>query len=145
MIPIIVLAVGVLVARAVGAAGVDALDGWQSALRLGLAVMLLVTASAHWGSRRADLVAMVPRRFPRPGLLVTVTGLLELAAAAGLLLRATAPWAALGLVALFVALFPANVSAARRRLTLDGRPVTPLPARTAMQVAFISAAAAAAL
>ena len=145
MIPIIVLAVGVLVARAVGAVGVDALDGWQPALRVGLAAMLLVTASAHWGSRRADLVAMVPPRFPRPGLLVTVTGLLELAAAAGLLIRGTAPWAALGLVALFVALFPANVSAARRRLTLDGRPVTPLPARTAMQVAFISAAAAAAL
>jgi hypothetical protein len=42
-------------------------------------------------------------------------------------------------------MFPANVHAARRGLTLDGRPVTPLPARTALQVLFVAAAVAAAV
>ncbi|MEU4511079.1 hypothetical protein AB0G05_16430 [Nonomuraea wenchangensis] len=45
----------------------------------------------------------------------------------------------------FVAMFPANVSAARRGLTLAGKPVTPLPVRTALQVLFVGAAVAAAV
>jgi hypothetical protein len=39
-----------------------------------------------------------------------------------------------------LALFPANVSAARRGLKLGGRPVTPLPLRTLLQVVFVAAA-----
>ena len=79
MIPIIVLLLGTISARLAGLAGVDALDSWQISVRAGLAGMLLLTGSAHWGRRRADLIAMVPDRFPRPGLLVTLTGALELA------------------------------------------------------------------
>ena len=142
VIPVIVLLVTTAAARVAGLAGVDALDSWQTALRVGLAVMLVLTASAHWGKRRPDLVAMVPDRLPRPDLLVTATGVLELVGAAGLLYPPTTPYAAAGLVVLFLALFPANISAARRRLTIDGRPVTPLPARAAMQVLFIAAAIA---
>jgi uncharacterized membrane protein len=146
MAPFVVLTVGWLALRAVGAAGVDALDGWQPALRAALALMFAFTASAHFvGGRRHDLIAMVPPNFPAPELLVTVTGLLQLAGAAGLLLPATAPFAAAGLVLLLVALFPANVSAARRRLTMGGRPVTRLAPRTVLQVVFIAAAVAAAL
>jgi hypothetical protein len=44
-----------------------------------------------------------------------------------------------------LAMFPANVSAARRGLTLGGRPVTPLPQRTLLQVVFVAAAVAAAV
>jgi uncharacterized membrane protein len=145
VIPVLVLLVATAAARLAGLAGVAALDNWQTSLTVGLAAMLLVTASAHWGKRRPDLVAMVPDRLPRPDLLVTATGVLELAGAAGLLYPPTRPYAAAGLVLLFLALFPANISAARRRLTLDGKPVTPLPARTAMQVLFIAAAVAAAV
>ena len=145
MIPIIVLLLGTISARLAGLAGVDALDSWQISVRAGLAGMLLLTGSAHWGRRRADLMAMVPDRLPRPGLLVTLTGALELAGAAGLLISETAPYAAAALVLLFIAMFPANISAARRRLTINGQPVTPLPQRTAMQVLFVAAAVAAAV
>jgi uncharacterized membrane protein len=145
MIPVIVLAVSLVVARTTGASGVAALDGWQPSLRVALAAMLLVTASAHWGRRRADLIAMVPPALPRPDLLVTLTGLLELAGAVGLLYPPTAPYAGIGLALLFLALFPANVSAARRTLTIGGRPVTRLPQRTAIQVVFVCAAVGAAL
>src|SRR5687768_9271993 len=116
MIPITVLLLGTISARLAGLAGVDALDSWQISVRAGLAGMLLLTGSAHWGRRRADLIAMVPDRFPRPGLLVTLTGALELAGAAGLLISETAPYAAVALALLFVAMLPANISAARRRL-----------------------------
>lgn len=145
MIPVVALLLGTITARLAGLAGVEALDSWQMSVRAGLAGMLLLTGSAHWGSRRADLIAMVPVRFPRPGVLVTLTGALELAGAVGLLIRPTAPYAAVALALLFIVMFPANVSAARRGLTLGGRPVTPLAPRTAMQGLFLAAAVAAAV
>ena len=57
--------------------------GWWTALRIALAVMFLLTASAHWGKRRADLIRMVPAAFSRPDLLVTITGVCEIAGAVG--------------------------------------------------------------
>jgi len=145
MIPVFVLVSATLAARLVGIAGVEPLDGWQMSLRVGLAAMLVLTASAHWGKRRPDLVAMVPTRLRRAGLLVTVTGVLELAGAVGLLITPLAPYAATGLALLFVAMFPANVSAAKRHLAIDGRPVTPLKLRTGMQLLFLAAAVGAAI
>ncbi|MFF5051901.1 DoxX family membrane protein [Micromonospora sp. NPDC000663] len=143
MAPLIALVVGAALARLAGLAGISALDGWHPDLRVGLAVMFVLTGVAHFaGQRRADLVAMVPPRLPRPDLLVTLTGVLELAGAAGLLVPATARWAAAALGLLMLAMFPANVSAARRKLTLAGRPVTPLGQRTVLQVVFVATAAA---
>ncbi|PZF91579.1 DoxX family protein [Micromonospora deserti] len=143
MAPLIALVAGAALARLAGLTGVDALNGWQPALRVGLALMFVLTGVAHFTApRRADLVAMVPPRLPRPEFLVTVTGVLELVGAAALLVPATARWAAVGLAVLMLAMFPANVSAARRELTLAGRPVTPLGTRTALQVMFIATAAA---
>src|SRR6478609_6129310 len=114
MAPLVVLVTVTLAARGLGALGVDPLDGWPPALTAGLVAMLLLTASAHFTSpRRAALVAMVPPRLPRPELLVTVTGVLELAGAAGLLLPATRTAAGICLALLFVAMFPANVHAAQ--------------------------------
>ncbi|SCG51425.1 DoxX family protein [Micromonospora humi] len=142
MAPLIALLAGTALARIAGPLGVDALDGWHPALRVGLSLMFVLTGAAHFTSRRADLVAMVPPALPRPDLLVTLTGVLELAGAVALLPPATARWAAAGLALLMLAMFPANVSATRRRLTLAGRPVTPLAARTALQVVFVAAALA---
>ncbi|MFG1674326.1 DoxX family membrane protein [Micromonospora sp. NPDC049282] len=145
MAPLIALLTGTAVARIAGLLGLDALDGWHPALRVGLALMFLLTGTAHFTSRRANLVAMVPPTLPRPDLLVTLTGVLEIVGALALLAPVTARWAAAGLALLMLAMFPANVSAARRRLTLAGRPVTPLATRTALQVAFVAAALATAL
>ncbi|MFG2053628.1 DoxX family membrane protein [Micromonospora sp. NPDC048930] len=142
MTPLIALLAGTAAARTAGLLGVAALDGWHPALRVGLALMFVLTASAHFLSRRADLIAMVPPGLPRPDVLVTLTGVLELVGALGLLVPATARPAAAGLAALMLAMFPANVSAARRGLTLAGRPVTPIGVRTALQVVFVAAALA---
>ena len=138
MEPLIALILGFGGARLTGLAGVEALDGWQPSLRVGIALMFLLTGFAHFHPKlRADLVGMVPPALPRPDLLVTATGLLELAGAAGVLIPATARWAAAGLGLLLVAMFPANVSAARRGVAQGD----PLPARTALQLVFLAATA----
>jgi uncharacterized membrane protein len=139
MAPFIVLVSSFALLRLAGFAGVGALDATSPPLRIAVALMFLLTASAHWGKRRADLERMVPPLFPRPDLVVTLTGMLELAGAVGLLIPTTAPYAALGLAALLVAMFPANVYAAREELSIGGKPVTPLPQRTALQVVFLAA------
>lgn len=146
MAPLIALVAGTALARLVGLLGIDALDAWQPALRVGLALMFLLTGWAHFGAkRRRGLIAMVPPRLPRPDLLVTATGAVELAGAVGLLIPATARAAAICLALLMLAMFPANVSAARRGLELGGRPVTPLVPRTVLQIVFVTAAVLAAI
>jgi uncharacterized membrane protein len=139
MVPFLVLVTVTLALKAAGVAGVHALDAWVPCLRAGLSLMFLLTASAHWGKRRRDLIAMVPSAFPYPDLIVTITGILELLGAVGLLLPATAPAAAACLALLLIAIFPANVRAARERLKIGDSPATALPLRTVLQVVFIAA------
>lgn len=138
MEPLIVLTVVTVGLRAVGAVGVRRLRSWRIALRGGLAAMFVLTGVAHFVGMRADLIAMVPPALPSPGLLITVTGVLELAGAAGLLLRATAPWAAGCLALLLVVMFPANVYAAVAGV-LTG-PMDALLPRTLIQIVFVAAA-----
>ena len=142
MAPLITLLAVTLLLRAAGAAGVRPLRSWLTSLRGGLAAMFTLTGTTHFNDMRGDLVAMVPPALPYPELLVTVTGLLELLAAAGLLYRRTAPWAAGGLTLLLVAMFPANVHAALAGLTVNGEPATALLPRTLMQLVFVAATAA---
>lgn len=53
--------------------------------------------------------AIIPDYLPWPGTLVALTGAAEMAGGAGLLVRATRRYAALGLVLLLIAVLPANV------------------------------------
>ncbi|MDA1360161.1 DoxX family protein [Glycomyces luteolus] len=145
MVPIITLTAATLLARLTGLLGVDALD-WQTSLRIGLAAMFLITGIVHFvPAFRDDMIRMIPERLPQPAALVALTGVLELAGAAGLLIPATAPAAAICLALLLAAMFPANVSAARRGIPLAGKPATPLGIRTAEQILFIGLAVLAAL
>ena len=114
MAVLVALIAGSLVARVAGGLGVVYLDNWPSALAVGLAVMFTLTGIAHFvpGMRR-DMIAIVPPQLPAPALLVTATGLLELLGAAGLLLAPTRAAAAGCLFVLMLAMFPANVHAAR--------------------------------
>jgi uncharacterized membrane protein len=145
MVPFFILVGTWIALRGAGRAGIAALDNWQRPLRGALAAMFAFTASAHFvGGRRQDLVKMVPPRLPAPEALVTATGLFELAGATELLIPSTAKPAAAGLAALIIAMFPANVHAARSRLTIGGRAATPLVLRTVLQGVFLAALAAAA-
>jgi uncharacterized membrane protein len=146
MTPLVALIIGVLSARVASNFGAEWLEEWPSSLRAGLALMFAVTGAAHFfPSSRRGFIAMVPPGLPWPALLVAVTGVLELAGSAGLLIPSTARSAAACLALLMVLMFPANVSAARRSLVVRGRAVTPLPTRTILQCIFVASAVFAAL
>ena len=140
MIALIVLLMAVVLFLLAGQLGVIWFHLWTHALRAALACMLLVTSSAHWGKRRRDLIAMVPRSLPNPGLIVTITGVLEIAGAVGLILNATHRVAGLSLALLFILMFPANVRAAKEHLTIGGRPVLGVVVRGGIQIVYIAAA-----
>ena len=123
--------------RALGLAGVEIFETWLSSARAALATMFLVTATSHFAPMKRDMVAMVPPGLPRPDLLVVVTGIAELAGAVGLMIPATRYWAACGLIVLLVLMLPANISAARRNISLRGRRATRLWLRVPMQALFI--------
>ncbi|MFI6295415.1 hypothetical protein ACIBEJ_27745 [Nonomuraea sp. NPDC050790] len=134
--------------RLLGALGVRRFASWPVSAAHGMAVLLLVTASAHFvpaGSPlpmpgHADMVAMVPPFVPFPSFVVYLTGVLELLGAAGLVLARTRRPAGYALALLFVAMFPANVHAALAEVPLGGDEATPLWFRTPEQVLFIAVA-----
>ena len=140
MAPLITLLLGSIVARIVGWLGVGYVNNWTAAIAVGLAAMFVLTGVAHFAPpMRGDLIAIVPPRLPVPGLLVTVTGVLELLGAVGLLLLVTRVAAAVCLLALMLAMFPANVYAARMPNPPKSM-TTRLPLRTAAEVVFLAAA-----
>ena len=141
MVPLIVMLVGWVAFRLTAtAAGLHAADSWSGALRLALALMFGLTGAMHFvPRRRAEMVRMVPPALPRPDLLVTLTGILELLGAAGLLVSGLAPASACALIALLLAMFPANIRAARMQLTVAGRPAMPLTLRLPLQLFWIGA------
>jgi uncharacterized membrane protein len=143
MIPLIVLVVAFAAFRLAGL-GVPYFADWQHALRAALGVMFLLTASAHWGKRRPDLVRMVPAGFGNAATWVTITGIAELLIAAGLQVPSAARWFGWAGFIMLIALFPANAKAARERLTIGGRPVPDVWTRAAIQIVFLVALAAAA-
>lgn len=144
MAPLIALVSSFLVFFLSGRLGLVLFHNTGLDLRCALAVMFALTASAHWGKRRPDLIRMVPPGFGNSGLLVSISGGLELLGVAGLLIPSTARITSICLALMLLALFPANVYAARQRLTIGGRPVPSLPVRTAIQIVFVGALIAAA-
>lgn len=134
MIPLIVLLVATLIGRGVGLFA-PSLDTWPEAIRLGLVVMFVFAGSTHFTSVRNDYIRMVPPVLSSPGLLVSLTGVLEILGGLALL-TPLRPLAAIGLTLLLVALLPANVHAVQRGVTIAGRPSTPLRWRVPMQVLY---------
>ena len=138
MAVLIVLFASWLVFRGIGALGVEAFAGWRGSARYALAVMFLFTALAHFNQTRFDLARMLPSTFPKPMALIYATGVLELLGAAGLLIPSLRLLAAACLIALLLAMFPANLKAAREGLQIRGRPATRLGLRIPMQILFIA-------
>ena len=76
--------------------------------RLLAAALFLFTGSLHF-LKPEIFVAIVPPMLPAPALLVAISGAAEIAGAAGLLLPQTRRIAVYGLIALLLAVFPANI------------------------------------
>jgi uncharacterized membrane protein len=138
MTVLILLLAAWLIFRGVGALGLHAFATWHDSARYAMALMFVFTGIAHFNRVRHDLVKMVPAFMPRPLAVIYLTGALELLGAAGLLVPSMERLAALCLILLLIAMFPANVKAAREKLTLRGNPATALWLRAPMQIFFIA-------
>ena len=140
MAPLITLLTGSIAARIVGWLGVDYMDTWVKAIAVGLAAMFVLTGVAHFvPPLRDNLIAIVPPRLPAPGLLVSITGVLEILGAVGLLVPVTRVAAAVCLLLLMLAMFPANIYAARMPNPPKSM-TTQLPLRTAEEIVYLAAA-----
>jgi uncharacterized membrane protein len=137
MLVLIVLFGGLLLFRLLGALGVGVFSTWQAATTYALALMFLFTATAHFGKMREDLERMLPPWVPNPRAIVLITGILEIIGALGLIVPETRWLAGLCLILFLIAVFPANVHAAKTKSTLAGKPATPLGVRAPMQILFI--------
>jgi uncharacterized membrane protein len=137
MVILAVLLISLLVFRAAGALGISAFAAWDASARYALAVMFALTASAHFTRNRYDLAKMVPQAMPYPMAIIYFTGVCEIAGAIGILLPHFRGTAGICLFVLLIAMFPANIRAARERLNLRGKPATQLWLRLPMQIFFL--------
>jgi len=137
MILMAVLFGSLLLYRGLGALGVGPLASWPVATRWALATLFLLTASAHFNRMKEDLVRMLPAWVQAPRLTIYLTGVCEILGAIGLLLPETRRWAGLAMILFLIAIFPANIKAARERLPIRGKPAPPLALRLPMQLLLI--------
>jgi uncharacterized membrane protein len=92
--------------------------------RVVLALLLLTAGTLHlW--KPEPFLRIVPSYLPAPRALVTVSGVVELLCGLGLLIPAIIPWAAWASVALFIAVFPANLYMATHHIRFAGIPDSP--------------------
>lgn len=105
--------------------------------------VFMVGAGVNHFVSPAPYIAMVPAQLPAPAALVAISGVAEILGGLGLILPATRRWAAWGLIALLVAVFPANLNMALHRLPLGTHvvPTWALWARLPLQVLLIAWAA----
>ncbi len=107
--------------------------------RLLLAVLFVAAGVGHLVSPN-EYLAIMPPFLPAPAALVFVSGIAEIAGGLGLLWPLTRRAAALGLIALLVAVFPANLYAVVHGMQIGGRvvPAWLLWARLPFQPLFIA-------
>jgi uncharacterized membrane protein len=77
-------------------------------MRILLAVSFMVAGVLHFVVP-GYFIAIVPPWLPHPDLLVTASGVFEIAGGAGLLIHRSRRLAGAGLIILLVAVFPANI------------------------------------
>src|SRR5947209_463190 len=87
-----------------------------------LAAFFVCAGSGHLISPNAYL-AIMPSSIRWPQTLMMISGIAEVGGGIGLLLRITRRWAGAGLVALLIAVFPANFHALSTGMTISGHAV----------------------
>ena len=90
-------------------------------LRVILAVSLGIVGTLHFVVDE-PFIKIVPDFLPAPAALVYISGFFEILGAIGLLIPPVSRWAAWGILALFIAVFPANINMAVNHIHIDGVP-----------------------
>jgi len=111
----------------------------RAALRWGLTLFMVAAGANHFVAPET-YVAMMPHALPAPLALVYVSGVAEILGGLGLILPATRRLAAWGLIALYVAVFPANLNMAINGLPLGSHhlPAWALWGRLPLQLVLIA-------
>lgn len=108
-------------------------------LRVILAVSLIIVGITHF-TVADQYVRIVPPQLPNPLGLVYLSGFYEILGGIGLLVPPLSQAAAWGLIALFIAVFPANINMAVNHIKIDNIPDSTLLyyARLPFQAVFIT-------
>ncbi len=88
----------------------------KTILRWLLALLMSAAGVAHFASP-GQFTRIVPTYLSYPGALVAISGFFEILGGVGLLIPKLRPYAAWGLIALYLAVFPANL-----HMALNGIP-----------------------
>jgi uncharacterized membrane protein len=104
-----------------------------------LALFFIVAGASHFVSP-APYIAIVPSYIPWPAAIVALSGIAEILGGAGVYFRSTRRAAGWGLIALLIAVFPANIHAISTGMNIGGHalPAWILWARLPFQLVFIA-------
>lgn len=107
--------------------------------RCALAAFFVTAGTLHF-LRPALYLAIMPPQLPWPSALVAISGTAEILGGLGVLFSITRKAAGWGLIALLIAVFPANVQAVANGMAINGWPVPSwvLWARLPLQLAFVA-------
>jgi len=89
--------------------------------RIVLSLSMVVAGTLHF-AKPAPFVKIVPDLLPYPLALVYISGFFEILGGVGLLIPPISQAAAWGLIALFIAVFPANINMAIHNIQFEGIP-----------------------
>jgi len=117
---------------------------WQPALsgRIAISIMLLFTAMAHFAFTKG-MSLMLPAFIPYKVEIVYLTGIIEIIAAIGIVIPGFRLITAWLLIAFFILIIPANITAAIKQVnyqkgTYDGSGLTYLWFRIPLQLLFVA-------
>lgn len=111
----------------------------RAALTYLLAAVMVAAGIAHFVNSE-PFVGIVPKILPAPRMLVWISGFFEIAGGVGLAIPRFRQAAAWGLIALYLAVFPANINMAVNGLAFGDLPPDPVMAwaRLPFQAVFIA-------
>lgn len=101
------------------------MNKYKEILRVILAISIVVVGVLHFVLSE-PFVKIVPPYLPYHLELVYISGFFEILGGIGLLVPPVSRAAAWGLIALFIAVFPANINMAVNRIKLENVPDSPL-------------------
>lgn len=101
------------------------IENRKETLRVFLAISLIIVGITHF-TKPEQFVRIVPPQLPYPFELVYISGFFEILGGIGLLIPLVSVAAAWGIVALFIAVFPANLNQAINSISIEGIPDYPL-------------------
>jgi uncharacterized membrane protein len=93
-------------------------------LRFFLSISLIIVGITHF-IKPEQFARIVPSQLPYPFELVYISGFFEILGGVGLLIPSVSIAAAWGIIALFIAVFPANINQAINSIPIEGIPHHP--------------------